>query len=297
MDRGFDLGAGFGEFGGEAGQNGAVDQDPLALHGGEHRRKRALQRLVDCHLALRHETRPEQHPEAERDVGILGRILRRAVERYAVESQHVLAGARDFLEGDRLVAEMLFGKLVHAMAILAGFDGVGHEHRVVEIDEFDPGLGEDEKIVFEILPDLEDRGILQQGLQRRDRVCLRDLLQRARAAEIEPVAGAMADGDVARLARRQRQRDARELRLHRIERSRFGIDTNMALLECGGDPAFQHLDLDNCLVVRVPNRDRPQGFRAVGDGMHARPPPRRARLWPPARVPPPQLRRPPAASI
>ena len=83
-------------------------------------------------------------------------------------------------------------------------------------------------------PILRTDGILKQRLQHFDGGRELDLL-RAFAGEKVGL-GAVAERDVAGLARRQRQRDADQLRRDRIEAVGFGVDRDMALRPRLGDP-------------------------------------------------------------
>ena len=118
---------------------------------------RPLQCLIDGHLVLRNETRFQQQPQAQGDIGIFRGIGGGAIERHLVEGDLRLAGARDLLEGNRLVAEMLLGELVHAMAVLAQFKRIGDEHRIVDRRHIDAAAPERLQIILGILADLEDR--------------------------------------------------------------------------------------------------------------------------------------------
>ena len=95
----------------------------------------------------------------------------------------------------------------------------------------------DEPVVFDVLADLEDRRVLQQRLQRGQRLAERNLVFGSAAAE--QVAGAGACG---RAAHRRRgpgadgQREADELGLHRIERGGLGVEGDDAGLARLGDP-------------------------------------------------------------
>jgi hypothetical protein len=171
----------------------------------------------------------EQHPESQRDVGILGGVMGGSVERHLVEGDGALARAGDFLVGDGLVAQMFLRELVHAMAVEAAFQGIGHQHRVLDRRHLDAETAEDQEIVFEILADLEDGDILQHRLQQRDDIGDGQLLDLG-AGEIETVAGAMADRNVAGQARIGGERDAGDIRLHRVERGGLAVERDVALL-------------------------------------------------------------------
>ena len=98
--------------------------------------QRPLQRLVDGHHALGGEARLQHHPQAQRDVGILGGVLRRLVERHLRERALGFLLARhvrdDLIERDAGVAEVAHGEIVHAVAALAGIERIRHQHGVVD---------------------------------------------------------------------------------------------------------------------------------------------------------------------
>ena len=124
MDFAFDLALRGGKFGGEPLQQLTVHHDALVLHGEENRHQRPLQRFIDRHLARLQELLAEQHPQAERDVGIFGGIVRGAVKGHAVEGHLRLARACHLLVADRLVAEMALRQFIHAMADIARLEGI-----------------------------------------------------------------------------------------------------------------------------------------------------------------------------
>ncbi len=62
-----------------------VDLDAGPLHVDDDRQQRPLQRLVDRRQALGGEARLQAQPEPERDVGVLGGVLGRLVDRHAGE--------------------------------------------------------------------------------------------------------------------------------------------------------------------------------------------------------------------
>ena len=69
----------------------------------------------------------------------------------------------------------------------AGVERIGHEAGIVEAFERDAVAGEHHHVEFGVLHDLEHGWIFQQRLQQIERLAHADLLDRAFAAEIEPV--------------------------------------------------------------------------------------------------------------
>src|SRR3546814_16058412 len=59
------------------------------------------------------------------------------------------------------------GQLVHAVAVEPGVEIEAHQNRVVERRDGDPEAAENGRVVFEVVPDLEDAGVLEQRLEFR----------------------------------------------------------------------------------------------------------------------------------
>ncbi len=99
--------------------------------------------------------------------------------------------------------------------MVAHGDAVLRQHHGVELD---------------VEADLEDARRFQQRLQRRQRVAGLDLVRREAGVEqAGAVAGLLVgERDIAGIVRRERQRDAADLGLHRIDRVRLGLDGEMA---------------------------------------------------------------------
>jgi len=141
-----------------------IDEDALHLHRRQHAHHRTLQRFINSPLADLRETRLQQQPQPQSDVGILGCILRRAIDRHLIEADHRFSGASNVLERNALVVQVTQGKFIHAVTDIARFQHVGHQHGVIERSHVDVVALQHLDIIFEILADLQDRGIFQQGL-------------------------------------------------------------------------------------------------------------------------------------
>ena len=103
-----DLDDTFGEFTALAGQHTGVDLDPAAFHVGQYRHQRDLDVAVDGFKArFPDQFRPHGVVQAQRDVGILGRVRRRGFERDFVEAQLVFTLASDVLVLGRGVVQVL----------------------------------------------------------------------------------------------------------------------------------------------------------------------------------------------
>ena len=81
------------EFGRQALQHLAVDLDAVALHPADHRDHRPVDQLIDPGHPLERQPGLEPQPQPQRDVGVLGGIFGRLVDRHLVEGDLLLAGA------------------------------------------------------------------------------------------------------------------------------------------------------------------------------------------------------------
>ncbi len=164
------------------------------------------------------------------------------------------------------MAQMPLGQGVHAvLTVGTGIERVGQKHGVVEGRHCNAVPGEQKAIVLEVLPDLEDGRVLQQGLQHRQRIADRDLLQ-VLSGEVEGVAGGpMAERDIAGPARRHGHGEADELGAHGVEAGGLGIEGDVA---CGvglADPGLEARQVGDRLVLRAVD---PGGFRRGSGGYH-----------------------------
>ena len=69
----------------------------------------------------------------------------------------------------RSLAEMAVGEIVHIVLAPASFQHEGTEHRVVDRRDLDAVAREDQRVVFDVLADLEDRRVFQHGGQQIER--------------------------------------------------------------------------------------------------------------------------------
>ena len=129
---------------------------------GDDRNQRPLQRLVDGRHALGGEARLQHHPQAQRDVGVFGGVLGRLVERHLpanVFSDFLAPGACSITCSNDMqrVAEVALGESVHAVLARAAVERVGQQHRVVERRDVDAVAAQHQRVVLDVLADLEDR--------------------------------------------------------------------------------------------------------------------------------------------
>jgi hypothetical protein len=64
------------------------------------------------------------------------------------------------------VAEVEFGKFIHAVIVLASLQHEGQQHGVVDRPHIDAEAAEDRHVVLDVLPDLEDGAVFQQVFEQ-----------------------------------------------------------------------------------------------------------------------------------
>ncbi len=268
------VGHAHGELLRQAAQAVRVDADPVAFHLGQHRRQGPLEGLVDAEQAFAHEARAQNVVKAQGDVGVLGRVAGRRVERHVLEALLRLAGPRHGLEGDRRVAEPQLAELVHAVAVQAALQHVGDQHGVVDRRDVDPVAGQDAHVVLGVLRHLEHRGVFQQGLQPRDDLVQRDLLQVLPGFKQEAALPLVlvADGDVAGFAMRHGEGHAAEVGVGRGQGVGLGVEGDQAPRGRLGDEGVQRRQVTDALVGVDVDLVRaglgPRGLGREGRGHH-----------------------------
>ena len=145
---------------------------------------------------------------------------------------------------------MAAGELVHPVPApdpvetASGIEREADDHRVVDRRHGDIVPGEDGQIVFRVVQHFQDRIAFQQRLQRGQRRIARGLF----GPVGEHVAAAMAQGDIAGIVRPEREADPDQLRPHRVERARFGVDRHEARFVGAEDPMFESVHGGDRLV-------------------------------------------------
>src|SRR5207245_1518826 len=130
----------------------------------------------------------------------------------------------------------------------AAVERIGEQHSVVEGAELDAITAQHDAIVLEVLPDLEDRWVLQERLHQLQRLPERDLLQVA-VAEIEAAAGAVPERHVAGSAGCGGEREADELGLHGVEARRLDVEGETAGGTGLGEPRLEPRQLGYRLIL------------------------------------------------
>ena len=103
-----------------------------------------------------------------------------------------------------------------------------------------PWRTHDQRVVLEVLADLEDGRVLEQRLQQRE--CVVDGIwsgRRAAAAEQVAAAAGVADRHIAGAARRDGQREADEIGAHGVEAGRLGVEGEAAGVAGLRDPGLE----------------------------------------------------------
>jgi hypothetical protein len=144
-----------------------IDLHTRQLHVDQDAGQGPLHRLVDSQQVFAAEARAQVLVEAQGDVGVLGRVAGRGVQRHMLEALLPLAGPGHGLEADRLVLQPALGQLVHAVALVqAAFEHEGDQHGVVHRRHVDAVPREDGDVVLGVLGDLEDAGSSSSGFSR-----------------------------------------------------------------------------------------------------------------------------------
>ena len=105
------------------------------------------------------------------------------------------------------------------------------------------------------MSDLQDAALFEQRLEGRERLLLGNLLRVQAAAEqaigiaAAVAAFAMRERDVTGLVRSDRQCNAAERRLHRVDAERLDVDRNDSQIEGARDPGFEPIDAAHDLVA------------------------------------------------
>ena len=156
------------------------------------------------------------------DIGILGGIVGRLRKVHLGEADLRFALAADIAVFDVAVLEMEPGQLVHAVLVPAGVADVTEQHGIVDRRDPDAVAGHDDRIVFDIVADLEGRRVLQQLPEHRQRTLERNLLWRRCLLEVQRLAAArsrrnMGERHIAGVPRLDRQREADQFGAHLVQ--------------------------------------------------------------------------------
>ena len=152
-------------------------------------------------------------------VGRLARIGDGDFERHLVEPELIAPAAGNLFEGRTGNVEFAPRDRVESMTIGPGAKDEGQQHRVVDRSGRYVVAGQELHVVLDIVADLEDRGVLQQRSEQRQRHlrCERPWRERpSRLRRLDEIGGAVAhERHVDCAPRSDRQRDTHQPRAHR----------------------------------------------------------------------------------
>ena len=148
-----------------------------------------------------------------------------------------------------------------------GIEDIGQAHRVIDRRQINATImlaHQNMTVIFQIMPDLQHRLILEQRLQDRHGIIERNLLrQHGIGFKVKtplPVGGhgrgAMAERHIAGLPGCQRHRNADKLRRLCIQRTCLGINRQIALAPCHRDPVFKNAFFGDQLIIHLAFRHR-----------------------------------------
>ena len=262
----FQRGAALRELAREARQHLPVDRDAAPFHPRQHRQQRTLQRLVHAHHMLGDHARLQHLGQAQRNIGVLGDVGRGLLERHVVEADLGFAAADHVVVVDRRVIEVARRQRVERMAEAAGIEHVGHQHGVLVRLHLDAAHREHLQLVFQVLADLEDAALLQQRFERGERRVLGHLFRMEPAAEQSLAVAALAvrERNVTGLVRRDRERDAAQRGLHRIDAEGLDVDRHDAGVVGARNPGRETIGVADDFVRRPVDLRRARGFQPGG---------------------------------
>ena len=182
-----------------------------------------------------------------------------------IEGQLVLAAADQFALGDHDMTEPAIGQRLQRMRVAPGVERVRHQHCASSVlRSVMPCCASITALNLMLKPILRIPADLQQRLQRGQRIARLDLVRREACVEqARAVAGlAVRERHVAGVIRRQRQRDAADIGLHRIAGVRLGVDREATGVPGARDPGVEFCGVADGLVLRAIDRQFFRGFLA-----------------------------------
>ena len=237
----------------------SIDEHAVMFHGEQHRHQRLLAFQVQARQR-RHtlKLRPQRTVQAQCHVRIFGGILGGALHRHLVETELFRAFAGDVFVADGAHSEIPLCVRVH---VVIGGDAVPHvglEHAVeAHTPERDAGVRQHVGVVLEVVPDLAARGILENGLERREHALAIELFRRAGIR--------VAQGYVGGHARLDAPGHADDFRLHVVEAGGLGVEGEQLGRAQGREPALQILPAGHGFVAACDvGRRRTRGGRRGG---------------------------------
>ena len=152
------------------------------------------------------------------------------------------------------MAQMQCGQFIHAVAMAASVQDIGHQHGVVQRRDHDPVSSKHHHVVFQVMADFEHRGIGEEWAQQIERRVEWNLAERFPLSRGRLLTGGwrnlrcghglgkpVCEGDVARVAGLHAQGKTDQIRKAFIQRRGFGIDRDGAGVAGSGHPVLQDL--------------------------------------------------------
>ena len=159
------------------------------------------------------------------------------------------------------------------MTVQPGVHRIRQQHRIVDRGDIDAELPKYLAVVFHVLPDFQDRGILQHRGQQVQRIFKGDLPlgQIVRAKQVIAATRLVDERDIAGFAGFDAKRYADQLRDHIVQPGGLCIDGNIAEFVNPVDPGLQRLCVaDMFILIRIKGHVRRGGGigsnRCVRDG-------------------------------
>ena len=256
VGRRLDLAHPSGELGALGAEEPHVHPHPVALDPREHRHQRHLHLVAQRHEGIMgFEPRAQRPVQAQGDVGVLGRIRPRVLDRDLVERELLRALAGDVLVVDGAMPEVLQRQRIHVVAGGGAVEHVGFEHGVERgPGERDPGARKHAHVVLEVLADLRRPFGFQDRAQLREHRLARDLVRRPRVV--------VPEGDVGGVPGRDGERHPHQLRPHVVEARGLGVEGDLRGGPQALDPGVEGGFVEHRLVLGLQGLDRRPAVRA-----------------------------------
>ena len=240
-------------------ERGRVDQHAVAFHREQDFHGGQFDLLVDViEFFVAGDLRVKRVMQLQRDIGIFCGVIGGALYFDLIKSDLRYTPARHILKGDGPGAEVARGQRRHVVALVA-FQYVAFEQGVVLIAaHFDAVIGKHVQIVFVVLSQFLFCRVFEPGLEFGERHVEGDLGRRALIT--------VHQWKISRLAGRNAEGKADDLRLHLIEAGGFGVERGERGGVDSGDPGVElRFSKQGFVVARVDE------FGDVGGGFAGRP--------------------------